>query len=135
MVVESWTATTLRSFIYTARDGHILKEGDQKDVLKYGPKQNERVAMDEACSSAGEDDFQARMCPRTRLMGPLSVERSLMCAPALFVLQEVAESLGIGSLPDEIAEKLASDVEYRIHQVVQVRPHSQSLVYCFRMFA
>ena len=34
------------------------------------------------------------------------------------VLQEVAESIGINNLPDEIAEKLASDVEYRIHQVV-----------------
>ena len=44
-----------------------------------------------------------------------------------FVLQEVAESIGINSLPDEIAEKLASDVEYRIHQVVQVCSHSLSL--------
>jgi len=45
-----------------------------------------------------------------------------------FVSQEVAESIGISSLPDEIAEKLASDVEYRIHQVVQVRSHTLSLI-------
>src|ERR1700720_4553076 len=35
--------------------------------------------------------------------------------------QDVAESLGITSLPDAVASSLASDVEYRIHQVVEVR--------------
>ena len=36
--------------------------------------------------------------------------------------KDAAESLGIASLPDNIASALASDVEYRIHQVVEVRP-------------
>lgn len=33
--------------------------------------------------------------------------------------QDVAESVGIGSLPDEVASALAGDVEYRLHQVIE----------------
>lgn len=36
--------------------------------------------------------------------------------------KDVAESLGIANLPDAVSSALASDVEYRIHQVVEVRP-------------
>jgi TATA box binding protein associated factor (TAF) len=35
--------------------------------------------------------------------------------------KDVAESLGITNLPDTVASALASDVEYRIHQVIEVR--------------
>ena len=35
--------------------------------------------------------------------------------------QDVAESLNIPNITDGIASALASDVEYRIHQVVEVR--------------
>lgn len=35
--------------------------------------------------------------------------------------QDVAESLNIVGLSDDVASSLASDVEYRIHQVVEVR--------------
>jgi len=34
-------------------------------------------------------------------------------------VKDVAESLGITSLPDTVASALASDVEYRIHQVIE----------------
>ncbi|KAG6334809.1 hypothetical protein ID866_4281 [Astraeus odoratus] len=34
-------------------------------------------------------------------------------------VKDVAESLGIANLPDAVASALASDVEYRIHQVVE----------------
>jgi len=34
--------------------------------------------------------------------------------------QDIAESLNITGLPDLVASALASDVEYRIHQVVEV---------------
>ena len=37
------------------------------------------------------------------------------------VSKDVAESLGIANLPDTVSSALASDVEYRIHQVVEVR--------------
>jgi hypothetical protein len=47
------------SFICTTGDGHKLKEGVKEGVLKHGSKQDKRVAMDEACSPTGEDDFQA----------------------------------------------------------------------------
>ena len=42
------------------------------------------------------------------------------CAGRLTDFQDVAESLGIAGLPDVVASALASDVEYRIHQVVEV---------------
>jgi hypothetical protein len=35
--------------------------------------------------------------------------------------QDVAESLGITNLSETVISALASDVEYRIHQVVEVR--------------
>lgn len=35
-------------------------------------------------------------------------------------MEDVAESLGITNLPEAVASALASDVEYRIHQVVEV---------------
>ena len=34
--------------------------------------------------------------------------------------QDIAESLNITGLPDAVASALASDVEYRIHQAVEV---------------
>ena len=34
--------------------------------------------------------------------------------------KDVAESLGITNLPDPVASALASDVEYRVHQVIEV---------------
>lgn len=34
--------------------------------------------------------------------------------------QDVADSLGINHLSDAIASALANDVEYRIHQVIDV---------------
>ncbi|TDL30220.1 TAF-domain-containing protein [Rickenella mellea] len=34
-------------------------------------------------------------------------------------IRDVAESLGIANLPDAVASALASDVEYRIHQVIE----------------
>jgi len=34
--------------------------------------------------------------------------------------QDIAESLNVTGLPDAVASALASDVEYRIHQVVEV---------------
>jgi len=34
--------------------------------------------------------------------------------------QDVADSLGVVSLPEPVASALASDVEYRIHQVIEV---------------
>lgn len=37
------------------------------------------------------------------------------------LLQDVADSLGITNLPDSVAAALASDVEYRLHQVIEVR--------------
>ena len=39
------------------------------------------------------------------------------------IWKDVAESLGLPSLPDAVATALASDVEYRIHQVVEVYWH------------
>lgn len=36
----------------------------------------------------------------------------------------MAESLGITSLPDAVASALASDVEYRIHQVIEARSNT-----------
>ena len=36
------------------------------------------------------------------------------------LLQDVADSLGITNLPDSVAAALASDVEYRLHQVIEV---------------
>jgi hypothetical protein len=38
----------------------------------------------------------------------------------LILLQDVAESLGLTNLSDVIASALASDVEYRIQQVIEV---------------
>jgi hypothetical protein len=35
--------------------------------------------------------------------------------------QDVAESLGIPNLPENVASALASDVEYRLNQVIEVR--------------
>jgi hypothetical protein len=35
-------------------------------------------------------------------------------------VQDVAESLNISNISDQVASMLASDVEYRIHQVVEV---------------
>jgi transcription initiation factor TFIID subunit 6 len=34
--------------------------------------------------------------------------------------QDAAEALGITNLPEPVASALASDVEYRIHQVIEV---------------
>jgi transcription initiation factor TFIID subunit 6 len=36
------------------------------------------------------------------------------------IIQDVAESLGLTNLSDVIASALASDVEYRIQQVIEV---------------
>lgn len=41
--------------------------------------------------------------------------------------QDVAEALGITNLPDPVASALASDVEYRIHQVIEVCHVTSSL--------
>jgi hypothetical protein len=38
----------------------------------------------------------------------------------LFTHQDVADSLGIPNLPEAIAGALASDVEYRLHQIIEV---------------
>ena len=46
--------------------------------------------------------------------------------------QDVAESLGIAGLPDVVASALASDVEYRIHQVVEVGLSLVSSIGCSR---
>jgi len=37
------------------------------------------------------------------------------------ISKDVAESLGINNLSEDVASALAGDVEYRIHQVVEVR--------------
>lgn len=47
------------------------------------------------------------------------------------VSQDVAESLNITSLSDSVASALASDVEYRIHQVVEVRTTTCYSVECY----
>ena len=49
----------------------------------------------------------------------------------LGVPQDVAESLNITSLSDSVASALASDVEYRIHQVVEVRTTTYYSVECY----
>lgn len=36
-------------------------------------------------------------------------------------LQDVAESVGIANLPDEVATALAGDVEYRLWEIIEVR--------------
>ena len=35
--------------------------------------------------------------------------------------QDVAESIGIGNLTDDISSALAADVEYRLREVIEVR--------------
>ncbi|KIY51530.1 TAF-domain-containing protein [Fistulina hepatica ATCC 64428] len=47
-----------------------------------------------------------RTAPQTGVYNPESIK-------------DVADSLGISSLPDSIASALASDVEYRLHQVIE----------------
>ncbi|CAE7184010.1 unnamed protein product [Rhizoctonia solani] len=36
-------------------------------------------------------------------------------------VKDVADSLGITNLPDTVAAALASDLEYRLHQVIEIQ--------------
>lgn len=47
----------------------------------------------------------------------------LTCAPFELSIQDVASSLGMNNLPEELLQRLAKDVEYRIYQVVEVFHH------------
>ena len=56
------------------------------------------------------------------------VARAPALAPVLTPLgQDVAESVGIANLPDEVAIALAGDVEYRLWEIIEVRRSPSSL--------
>jgi len=49
----------------------------------------------------------------------------------MLILQDVAESLGIANLSDEVSLGLAADVEYRLREVVEVKlPSSRATFWC-----
>lgn len=45
---------------------------------------------------------------------------SISCCHDLTWAKDIAESVNVSTLPEAVASALASDVEYRIHQVVDV---------------
>ena len=61
----------------------------------------------------------------------IRVRRRLKCVMSNIHLlcQDVAESLGITGLSDAIVSALASDIEYRLHQVVEVGLFERYVVY------
>lgn len=44
----------------------------------------------------------------------------IFCRHGLTWAKDIAESVNVPTLPEAVASALASDVEYRIHQVVDV---------------
>lgn len=42
-------------------------------------------------------------------------------------MKVIAESIGVGALPDDAAKELADDVSFKIKQIVQVRRHSRKM--------
>lgn len=44
-------------------------------------------------------------------------------------MKVIAESIGVGNLPDEAAKDLAEDVSYRLKEIIQVGFNSYAQVY------
>lgn len=61
----------------------------------------------------------------TSWRGPLLVVLTFSLAS-----QDVAESIGIANLPDEVASALAGDVEYRLWEIIEVRPSLWKQQHC-----
>ena len=78
-------------------------------------EKDEQTSAEDAAATCKDDRaLQARLRPGKG--HGLSLE-----SPAHSRVQDVAESLNISNLPDAVTSALASDVEYRIQQVVEVR--------------
>jgi TATA box binding protein associated factor (TAF) len=50
-----------------------------------------------------------------------SLQQPASVAHAPHAFKDIAESLGIASLSDTVASALAADIEYRLHEVIEVR--------------
>lgn len=69
------------------------------------------------------DSVQVRQLPTFKTTPDLA-----HFCPLLHV-QDVAESVGILNLPEEVATALAGDVEYRLWEIIEVHPPSPQACY------
>lgn len=104
---------------------------------KAEEEEEEEVALVDkhfSCLPPPHSDARRFLCTRMASAGTQSgiwkkdsVKVSLCCcSPPPFQLadppppQDVAESVGIANLPDEVATALAGDVEYRLWEIIEV---------------